>query len=168
MLLLLLIFEEGSTLSGKWHLLRGPKLGIPNLKSLNTFAISAIPQGSGYCNGFPHLWASLTQSQCTYKLLKQISSMAFKIMFLIHHYELIKTFSESLQQLPWHHHQKLKHFALSLMELHNSASSPSIYSHFNASLAAYVALIAMTTPRLQGHSLFSQIPPLDPSLPQCL
>lgn len=132
-----------------------PKLGIPNLTSLNTSAIPAIPQGSGYCNSFQHLWASLTQSQCTYKLLKQISSTAFEIMFLIHHYEIIKTFSESLQQLPWHHHQKLKHFALSLMELHNSASSPSIYSHFNASLAAYVALI---TPRLQGHNVLSEIP----------
>ena len=168
MLLLLLIFEEGSALSGKRHLLRAPKMGILNLKSLNTFAISTIPQGSGYCNGFQDLWTSLTQSQCTYKLLKQISSMAFEIMFLIHHYELIKTSSDSLQQLPWHHHQKLKYFALSLMELHNSASSPSIYSHFNASLAAYVALIAMTTPRLQDHNLLSQIPPLDPSPPQCL
>lgn len=83
------------------------------------------------------------------------SSMAFEIMFLIHHYEFIKTFFESLQQLPWHHHQKLKYFALSSMELHNSASSPSIYSHFNASLAAYIALITMTTPRLQGQNLLS-------------
>lgn len=155
MILQLLIFEEGSSLSGNWHLLRAPKRGIPNLKSSTTFAISAVPQGSDYCNGIHRFWASITQSQCTYKLLKQISSMAFEIMFLIHHYEFIKTLFESLQQLPWHHHQKLKYFALSSMELHNSASSPSIYSHFNASLAAYIALITMTTPRLQGHNLLS-------------
>lgn len=90
------------------------------------------------------------------------------LTLLIHHYELIKTFTESLQHLPWHHYQTLKHCALSLMEFHNSASSPSIHSRVNASLAAWRSLIVMTSPRLPGHNLLSQIPPLDPSLPQCL
>jgi len=144
MLLLIMIFEEGQHLQEN----ASTQTAYPKSEVIEHLCHFCSSTGFRLLQWFP---ASLGQSYPIPMYLQTPEtnrSMAFEIMFLIHQYELIKTFSESLQQLPWHHHQKLKHFALSLVELHNSASSPPSYSHFNASLAAYVALIAMTTPRL--------------------
>lgn len=90
---------------------------IPNLKASNPFFSFA---------GLRLLWwfpAPLGESDPIPMYLKsQHKSQAFDFLLLICHYELGKTFSKSLQQFPWYHHQKLRHFALSLMELHSSAS----------------------------------------------
>lgn len=71
---------------------------IPNLKALHPFAISSVPQGSGYSDGFQHLWAIPGYLNSHHK------SQAFDFLLFIHHDELGKTLSKSLQQVPWHHH----------------------------------------------------------------
>lgn len=71
MLLLLPILEE-LALTGKQNLLRVSRLSILGLKSWDILAVSAAPQTSGYCNGFP----ALTPNQHPY-FLKQSSNTPY-------------------------------------------------------------------------------------------
>lgn len=132
---------------------------IPNLKALHPFAISSVTRGSGYSDGFQHpLGQPYPISQY---LNSHHKSQAFNFLLLIHHDELGKTLSKSLQQLPWHHHQKWRHFDLFFMELCLSSIHQLL---FPCSTTRDGALRALATSRLQGHNLLSQTPPFNSSL----
>lgn len=95
--------------------------------------------------------------------LNLISNMAFEIIFLTHHEDFLWIMPiSSLAPSP-----EIKAFCPFFDRTSQLCLFP-IPWHFNASLAAYIALIAVTTPILQVRNLPSHIPPLDPSLPGCL